>query len=72
MSKRYFLVNKTADDEQKMALVGQLFLKLDGLEAKISENGGPVLIFVQDDVITVKVEAEVKVRVEAENAAAAE
>lgn len=61
MSKRYFLLNKTDNkEEQKLALVGQLFLKLDGMSAQISENGGPVLVFVQDDVITVKIEAEVK------------
>lgn len=62
MSKRYFLVNKskTNSNPNKVALVGQLFLKLEDQNIHISENGGPVLVFVQDDVVTVKVEAEVK------------
>lgn len=60
MAIRYFLVCETKSAKNQLPIVGQLFIKTAQTQAELSENGGPIQVFEQDGVITVKIEAEVK------------
>ncbi|EQC43723.1 hypothetical protein [Bacteriovorax sp. Seq25_V] len=59
MTTRTHLIAKTHDNKTSHPLVGQLFIKPSGTGAEISENGGPILVFEQDGVVTVKIENDV-------------
>jgi len=59
MTTRTHLIAKTNEKKSSHPLVGQLFIKPSGNGAEISENGGPILVFEQDGVVTVKIENDV-------------